>query len=96
VEGEDGPLKLQSSSEDNLLIPWTTLGRCGKPKERFVPSYEALGLQNVNYSICHGDTHVESNHGQTIAGLSEGMVNLPLLNLNPKELVKSLQGMKLT
>ncbi len=95
MEGEDGPLKLQSSSEDNLLIPWTTLGRCGKPKERFVPSYEALGLQNVNYSICHGDTHVESNHGQTIAGLSEGMVNLPLLG-EVMELVKSLQGMKLT
>ncbi len=48
MEGEDGPLKLQSSSKDNLLIPWTTLGRCGKPKERSVPSYEALGLQNLN------------------------------------------------
>jgi len=52
AEGEDNPSKLQSSSKNNSLVPWTSLGRHGKggkpSKERFVPSKETLGSQNGN------------------------------------------------
>lgn len=57
AKGEDSPSKLQSSSKNSLLVPWTSLGRHGKgrkpSKERFVPSKETLGSQNGNHFEGH-------------------------------------------
>jgi len=50
LEQENDPPKSTSSRENNMIVPWNSLQRCGKgekpPKEIFVSSKEALGSQN--------------------------------------------------